>query len=228
MAMTLRHSLLTPTLIFLSVLSVLSVSSVCSTPRQGVVIICAGDSITDSEYPRDLERLLGRDGVRAKVLNYGRKGNTSGEYLRFLEEQKSSLAGERPDFILVELGTNDVRLDGDKTETPVFARNMRAIIGIFQGFSNRTGRNSVILLASIPPVPETVGFPFGPASRDRITREINPLIRDLAREERLVFVDNYALFFGAPELLPEVHPSRDGYRRLARNWYDALKPLVQK
>jgi lysophospholipase L1-like esterase len=215
--------------LFFLALTVFVVCCFCfSPPRQGVVILCAGDSITASEYPRDLERLLARDGIRAKVLNYGRKGNTSGEYLRFIEERKSSLAGERPDFILIELGTNDVRLDGDKVETPAFARNMRAIIGIFREFSNRTGRNSVILLASIPPVPETVGFPFGPASRDRITREINPLIRDIAREERLVFVDNYALFSGAPELLPEVHPSRDGYRRLARNWYDALKPLLQK
>jgi lysophospholipase L1-like esterase len=193
-----------------------------------VVILCAGDSITDSEYPRDLERLLAQDGVRSRVLNYGRKGNTSGEYLRFLEGRRASLAAERPDFVLIQLGTNDVRLDGDKTEAPAFARNLRTIIGIFREFPGRRGGPPGILLASIPPVPETVGFPFGPASRERITREINPLVRDIAREERLVFVDNYALFAGAPELLPDVHPSREGYRRLARNWRDALAPLLEK
>jgi lysophospholipase L1-like esterase len=226
--MRVRVSVLALTLIIISALSVLFLSSACSTPRLGVIILCAGDSLTDSEYPGDLERLLRGDGIPARVLNFGRKGNTSGEYLQFLEGRRAALAGERPDFVLLELGTNDVRLDGDRTSAPDFARNIRAIIAIFRGFSTRTGGRPVILLASIPPVPETVGFPFSPASGERVSREINPLIRDIAREERLVFVDNYAVFAASPELLPGVHPSREGYRRLALNWHEALSPLLKK
>jgi lysophospholipase L1-like esterase len=193
-----------------------------------VLILCAGDSLTDSAYPRDLQRLLARDGIAARVLNFGRKGDTSGEYRRFLENQRAALANRHPDFILLQLGTNDVRLDGDLTDTPTFARNMRAIIAIFRGFTGRRGGQASVLLASIPPVPDSAAFPFGPPSRERITREINPVLRELAREERLVFVDNYALFSASPELLPGVHPSREGYRRLARNWYGALAPLLKK
>jgi lysophospholipase L1-like esterase len=223
-----RFSSLTLTLVFISALGVPFLSTACSTPRRGVIILCAGDSLTDSEYPGDLERLLRRDGIPARVLNFGRKGNTSGEYLQFLEGRRAALAGERPDFVLLELGTNDVRLDGDRTSAPDFARNIRAIIAIFRGFSTRSGGRPAILLASIPPVPETAGFPFGPASGERVSREINPLIRDIAREERLVFVDNYAVFAASPELLPGVHPSREGYRRLARSWHEALGPLLRK
>jgi lysophospholipase L1-like esterase len=226
--MRVRVSSLALALIFIFALSVLFLTTACSTPRHGLIILCAGDSLTDSEYPGDLARLLRGDGIPARVLNFGRKGNTSGEYLRFLEGRRSALAKERPDFILLELGTNDVRLDGDRTSSPDFARNMRAIIAIFRGFSTRSGGRPVILLASIPPVPETAAFPLGPASAERVSREINPLIRDIAREERLVFVDNYAVFAGSPELLPGVHPSREGYRRLARNWHDALAPLIRK
>lgn len=200
----------------------------CSSPPKRVVIFCAGDSLTDSAYPQDLHRLLARDGYRAQVLNFGRKGHTSGEYLRFLERQKGALGREMPDFILLQLGTNDIRLDGDMTDTPAFGRNMRAIIAIFRGFTNREGGQPRILVATIPPVPETVGDPFGPRSRERITREINPLIETLVREERLVLVDNYSLFLQAPGLLPDAHPSREGYRRLAENWYRALKPWLKR
>ena len=87
------------------------------------------------------------------------KGDNSGQYLRFLESHKSALADTHPDFILLQLGTNDVRLDGDLTETPAFERNMRAIVAVFRGFSNRRGDESALLLATIPPVPASAGFP---------------------------------------------------------------------
>ena len=213
---------------FLAFVFLFSIACGCSPPRQGVIILCAGDSLTDSKYPGDLRRLLARDGIAARVLNFGRQGNTSGEYRRFLENRQAALANEHPDFILLQLGTNDVRLDGDLTDTPAFAGNMRAIIALFRGFTGRRGGKALILLGTIPPVPETAAFPFGPASRERVTREINPLIRRLAQEEGLVLVDHEPLFSASPELLPDVHPSREGYRRLARNWYDALVPWLKK
>ena len=224
-----RKRIFRPCRPILLAVSLLLTFSFCSPPpRRGVVILCAGDSLTDSEYPRDLRRLLARDGTAARVLNYGRKGETSGEYRRFLESRRAALADEHPDFILLQLGTNDVRLDGDLTDARAFAANMRAIIAVCRGFTGRQGGTTRILLGLIPPVPVSAGFPFGPASRERVTGEINPLIRQIAREEGLVLVDNHALFSASPELLPGVHPSREGYRRLARNWYDALKPLLGK
>jgi len=201
----------------------------CSPPaRPAVIILCAGDSLTDSAYPRDLRRLLARDGFAARVLNFGRKGDTSGEYRRFLAGRREALAAERPDFVLRPLGTNAVRLDGDRTSAAAFAANMRAIVEIFGGFADRHGGRTVLLLGLIPPVPETAGFPFGPESRQRVGGEINPLLRQIAREKGLALVDNHAPFLGSPELLPGVHPSREGYRLLARGWRDALLPLVKK
>jgi len=131
-----------------------------------------------------------------------------------------------PDFVLLQLGTNDVRVDGDHTPADTFADNMRKIIGLFRGFTDRRGESARILLATIPPLPERYSFPFGPESAGRVVREINPLIRKIAAEEQLALVDNYGLFLRSPELLPGVHPSSEGYRLLAGNWYDALKPLL--
>lgn len=200
----------------------------CSRPARGVIILCAGDSLTDSEYPRHLQRLLSREGRRAKVLNYGRKGHTSGEYLRFLRQQGAAMAREHPDFILLQLGTNDVRVDGDLTPADAFGRNLEAIISLFREFSDRRGRRARVLLATIPPLPEDYSAPFGPGSRDRVIEEINPLIRKIAVEEGLPVVDNYSLFLRSPEFLPDVHPTSEGYRLMARHWLEALRPLLPK
>jgi len=195
-----------------------------SPPPDNVVILCAGDSLTETGFPRRLKRLLERDGVRARVLNYGRSGNTSGEYLRFLEGAYGRLEEGKPDFILLQLGTNDVRLDGDRTEAGVFEENMRRILAIFSGFKNRRGAPARVFLALIPPVPPTAGYPFGPESSVRVVEEINPILRRLADKHRLVLVDNYTPLVEAPELLPDVHPTDEGYRLLAASWHAALKP----
>jgi lysophospholipase L1-like esterase len=200
----------------------------CSASPRGVIILCAGDSITESAYPQFLQKILQREGIKAKVLNYGRSGHTSSEYLKFLQKNKKTLDAERPDFVLLELGTNDVRADGDFTSTDRFKLNMKEIIGIFREFRNRSGQEAILFLATIPPVPTGTPFPFTPESIRRVTEEINPAIKKICEEEKILMVDNYSIFLHSPELLPQVHPSQDGYRRLAQNWFSALKPLLPK
>jgi len=199
----------------------------CTSPsRRGVILLCAGDSLTERGYPPFLRRLFKKSGIRARVLNFGRSGNTSAEYLGFLEEQKGAMAAAHPDFILLELGTNDVRLDGDRTETAGFSRNLARIIGIFREFADRRGVPPRILLATIPPVPEDVPHPFGRESSERVTNEINPAIRRLAAAEGLSLVDNFGLFSMSSRLLSGVHPTDEGYKLMAENWLRVLRELM--
>jgi lysophospholipase L1-like esterase len=202
--------------------------SFCSSPSRGVIILCAGDSLTAEAYPHFLQQLLNKEGIRAKVLNFGRSGSASGEYRRFLEENGAQLIKERPDFILLQLGTNDVRVDGDHADTDAFAANMKAILTMFGAFTDRTGRPSQAILATIPPVPGNTPLPFSPESSRRVMAEINPAIRALSAAAGIPLVDNQALFAGRQDLLPGVHPSRDGYRLLAANWLAALRPLLKR
>lgn len=204
----------------------LSVS--CVSPPQGIIILCAGDSITEAEYPRHLRRMLSQDGLRVRVLNCGRKGYASREYLKFLSQKKRDLAEEHPDYILLQLGTNDVRVDGDFTPAEEFERTMRQIIVIFGGFRNRRGSSSQILLATIPPLPGNLSYPFNAQSAERVVQEINPILKKIATEKNLVLVDNYSLFLEHPQFLPDVHPTSEGYRLLARNWYNSLKTLISR
>jgi len=198
----------------------------CKSSSNGLIILCAGDSITESIYPRYLQKALKREGIKARVLNYGINGNTSGEYLNFLNKNKEALSNKYPDFILLQLGTNDVRIDHDKTESLQFYMNMKNIISLFRTFKAQTGRDSQILLATVPPIPENVSFPFNKNSASRVTEEINPLIKKICMEENIPLVDNHIIFVNSPKLLPEVHPSREGYRELSLNWLRALKPFL--
>jgi len=209
-------------------LSIILFLTYCSSPPSGIIILCAGDSITEADYPYFLHKIMKKEGIRAKVLNYGQSGFTSGEYLNFLIGNKDMVANEQPDFILLQLGTNDVRTDHDLTSGEQFYSNMKEILKICRGFRNRSGKKSEILLATIPPIPDRSSFPFTSESQVRVTEEINPLIKKVSAEEKITLVDNYTLFVHSPHLLPEVHPSREGYKHLAQNWYEALKPLLSK
>lgn len=202
--------------------------SFCSTSPGGIIVFCAGDSITAEAYPHFLQRIFNSEGRRAKVLNYGRNGHTSGEYLSFLEKNRARLEAECPDFILLELGTNDVRADIDLTPTSVFKSNMKRIIEIFRSFKSRSGKTPVIFLATIPPVPEGTPLPFTPESVARVEAEINPALKSISQEERIPLVDNFTLFFKEPGLLRGVHPTLEGYRRLARRWFESLQPFLSK
>jgi lysophospholipase L1-like esterase len=202
--------------------------SFCSTSPKGIVILCAGDSITAQAYPHFLQKIFIRQGIKAKVLNYGRSGNTSGEYLSFLQRNRDRLKAETPDFVLLELGTNDVRADIDFTPSDVFKANMKTIVEIFRTFKSRSGKSPAMLLGTILPIPEGTPFPFTPQSVARVEGEINPAIQSICEEERIPLVDGHALFLKEPGLLQGVHPSQEGYRRLAQHWFDALNPLISK
>jgi lysophospholipase L1-like esterase len=195
----------------------------CSSPPTGTIILCAGDSITEIGYPEFLGRILKKEGIRAKVLNQGKRGYNSKEYLTFLKRNKAAIRDDLPDFICLQLGTNDVRTDHDNTSADEFYANMKEIIRYFRDIKTRAGKNPRILVATVPPIPNSTPFPFSHLSAERVTQEINPLIRKLAQEEKLMLVDNYTVFLRSPDLLPDVHPSDQGYQALAQNWFAALK-----
>jgi len=189
------------------------------------VILCAGDSITADVYPLLLKEMLERDGLRVQVINAGVKGDSTAEYLGFLERSRIVERSE-PKWVLLQLGTNDVRIDSHDTPLPRFRRNLEAILDRIGRQRNRDGSVPRVLLATIPPIPSDVRWHFNAASRARVEAEINPAIRAIARERGLILADHHALFAARPELLPDVHPSPEGYRELAAAWRRILLPLL--
>jgi lysophospholipase L1-like esterase len=196
-----------------------------SPPPPPAVVLCAGDSITAGGYPWYLKRRLDEAGQRFQVINAGEKGNTSGEYLGFLRRSRL-LDRTNPRWVLLQLGTNDVRSDGDATFVRRFRENLEAILDQVVAHRNPDGSTPRVLLATIPPVPVEVAGHFDAASRARVEADINPAIREIAGRRGIPIVDNHRLFAARPELLPGIHPSEAGYRALANAWYEVLAPLL--
>lgn len=188
-------------------------------------ILCAGDSITAASYPDRLRLLLEGTGHRYRVVNAGRGGNTSGEYLGFLLRSRI-LDRENPRWVLLQLGTNDVRIDGDATPIGKFQENLGEILDLVTRHRNPDGTTPRVLLATIPPVPAEVTGHFDASSRARVEAEVNPAIREIAALRGIPLVENHAVFQAHPEWLPAIHPTEEGYRALAQSWFEALAPLL--
>ena len=189
------------------------------------VILCAGDSITAASYPRHLKKLLLGDGLQVQVINAGVKGDNTAEYIRFLDRSQI-IERTSPSWVLLQLGTNDLRIDSHATTTEQFRKNLEAILERFGRHRRRDGSLPRIILATIPPIPLEVRWHFDAGSRARVEAELNPAIREIARRHGLFLVDIHALFAARPDLLPEIHPSEEGYRALARFWHRILAPLL--
>lgn len=189
------------------------------------VILCAGDSITAASYPKHLKQLMIEDGIPVQVINAGVKGDSTAEYIRFLERSQI-IERTAPHWVLLQLGTNDLRIDSHATTTEQFQRNLEAIIERFGRLRLRDGSSPEIILATIPPIPVEVPWQFNARSRTRVETEINPAIRTIARRRQLILVDVHAVFAARPHLLPEIHPNEEGYRVLALTWHRVLKPRI--
>lgn len=194
---------------------------------RALVVLAAGDSLTAATYPGHLQTLCDAAKLKVRVVNGGVKGHTSGEYLAYLKSS-GILARTTPDVILLQLGTNDVRIDGDRTEAPRFYRQMNEILDLMLQHRGARGAAPAVFLATIPPVVVSVPRHFDDSSRRRVTEEINPTIRRIGRERALPLVEIHDLFARHPEWLPEIHPTEDGYREMARRWFDVLRPHLAR
>lgn len=189
------------------------------------VILCAGDSITAASYPGYLQELLARDGLLVQVINAGVKGDNTAEYINYLEKSRI-VERTDPSWILLQLGTNDLRIDNHATTTEQFRTNLESILDRIGRHRSQDGSSPRVILATIPPIPVEIRWRFNVGSRVRVETEINPAIRDIASRRGLLLADNHSLFATRPSLLPDIHPSEEGYRVLAEAWYRIIAPMV--
>jgi len=191
-----------------------------------LTILCMGDSITARAYPAKLGAILRKEGFKnICVKNLGRSGDTSGEYLRYLKSHPEVLKG-RVDVVLIQLGTNDVRVDHDHTDTQTFEKNMEKIVSMIR----KRHPKAKIFMATIPPVLKDVPGYFDWTSRKRVSEEINPFIIRLARRLVCTRVDVYQVFKNHPEWYDKdgIHPNEMGARKLAEVYAQTVLPVLSK
>ncbi len=192
-------------------------------------ILCVGDSITTSpygDYTKHLSDFINTKDIKLKVYSGARPGNTTGEYLKYLK-RSNLLKKTTPNYVIVMLGTNDVRKDRDNTPTHKFIKNMKEIIKITKNHKNPDGSKPIIFIATIPPIFNIDLNPFNETSKTRIDKEIVPSIKKIAKEEKINLIDIYTFFKNKPELLPGIHPNQDGYYSIAKFIFKNILPYIK-
>jgi lysophospholipase L1-like esterase len=187
-------------------------------------VLCLGDSLTESSYPRHLAAELERRGVAAEVRSLGFPGATSRELLAAMYEV--DLSRLAPELCVLLVGTNDSRIDLNHVPTPKFCQALESLATLLlQPFGPGTARPQLVLCT--PPPVQPVPFHFSEDSTRRLEQEIRPAIRVLGRRLRVPVVE-LGDRLGAGDLQPgDVHPTEEGYRRIAAAVADALAPWLR-
>ena len=151
----------------------------------------------------------------------GHPGYTMGDISR---DMKGWLDGQRPDIILLMIGTNDVAWWTFENGKQTGARH-DALIGQIQAARPQAW----IFVASIPPMSSVLIEP-NKADRAILTQQFNAAIRAnvQARQsagQKIRFVDVNAALVTA-DLYDGVHPTEAAHAKIAQKWLDALLPLL--
>jgi lysophospholipase L1-like esterase len=200
-------------------------------------ILCIGDSITagtgstpGGSYPDCLEGYLAIRFKNVTVFSAGMPGYSTKDYREFMAkaihlpqtpEEKVFLHNQPYEAVIVMLGTNDCRKD-NWVESQDSARYLKEIAASSQqltgGKSSRVFLCSILPLAS--PMPRDIRGGGHEWRQYRVEEEINPMIRKMARELEMSFIDIYTHFvcgIHAGELLYDgIHPFDSGYRLIAK------------
>ncbi len=203
--------------------AILALPSV-SRPSAPLVVCCAGDSLM-RPIPVHLRALAPASGLLLEIREWAQGGLNTETYPSFYHRLLPEWEGKACDAILLQLGTNDAVPLLEKSWGPAdFRDRMTGILAEFKKYPGQKRRRPVLFLATVPLFcdrPES-------AARNRIVETvINPLIRDIARTEGAVLVDNGAVLNHRPALYdPDcVHPGPEGEKALALNWLAALRRI---
>ncbi len=191
---------------------------------QAFDIIGFGDSITQGwpfvtqtgngrrtgGYEPKLETLFTDAGYSVRILNYGVAGETTTRGVRRIDDVLRSTNAE---YILIMEGTNDAN---NGITTQAIISNLRFMI-------DRARAHGVEpILATLTP-DERLTF-------KRIPTVLNPAIRELAREKKVMLCDQYDALVDQNWSVDGFHPNNAGYQLMAKAWFYILRlffdPLI--
>lgn len=186
------------------------------------VYMAFGDSITrgdgappGADYPAQLQSLLLSALGDAQVVNRGADATNSYEAI---ERLNRNLGWNHPAFTLILYGTNDWHVIGCQDNAPAChaVDNLRTVI------QRVKASRSLPFLATLPPVNPALA----PASRNQWVKDINELLKPMAREEGAVVADLHAAFMkqqNLPSLFSDdVHLNQAGYAVVAQAFLEAI------
>lgn len=194
-------------------------------PRKDAVrVACVGNSITygariknreRDSYPSVLARMLG-DGYLVK--NFGVSARTllnKGDHPYMKEKAYQNALAFNPNIVIIKLGTNDSKSFNWKYKAD-FAKDMQTMIDAFKALPVQPK-----IYLCYPSKAYQTGDNI---SDDVIVKEIMPLIKKVAKKNKLPILDLHTAMDGMPQLFPDkIHPNEEGAKIMAKAVYEGIK-----
>lgn len=195
-----------------------------SPQKDAIRVACMGNSITYGAgiryqardgYPAVLGRLLGED---YWVGNFGQSGSTllgkaNRPYIK--EEAYREALDFCPDIVVLKLGTNDSKPKNWKYKAD-FANDLQAMIDTLKQLPSHPK-----IYLCYPAKAYKDNFEI---SEQNIVNEVIPIIRKVAKKNRLETIDLHTAMDGMPENFPDgIHPNEKGAEEMAKIIYRHLK-----
>ncbi|MGE8534991.1 SGNH/GDSL hydrolase family protein [Chryseobacterium sp. D764] len=197
-----------------------------------------GDSITYGEYDGvfggwvdilkryALQQFHEGNGDELILFNLGIGGETTEGLLKRIPHELNARNSADGNIIFLSHGANDLAVkEGVQIVDPEkFKSNMSAAIAYAKEFSNE------IYLVSILPFSEKIDGVVVSSGKKRINEDVvvyNKILKDLAAEHSLGYIDFYAAFLEDKEILLSadgVHPNEKGYGMMA----EVAIPIIEK
>ena len=208
------------------IITLIMITSFTAVVGQRIKVACVGNSVTygyglpnpaTDAYPAQLQKMLGD---AFDVRNFGRNGATlmhgSGTTYRLQNECKRALAFA-PDYVVIDLGLNDVDPMNWTPNDTAFTRDYRELIDAFR----RVNPRCRIWICHMTPI--AYDYPnYFHGLRERYAM-IRQKIADMARETGASLIDLREPFRHRLDLLFDgLHPNAEGARLLAATIGEAL------
>lgn len=188
-------------------------SKIRTAPAKPISVACVGDSITEwSEYPADLQTILGED---YNVSNFGVAGSavSTNWFKPYMEQPafQDSMDFE-PSIVIIMLGTNDAHTD---QSTDSFVNDYETLVAYYQSLPG----DQRIILVKPPPI-YTNNLELDGTS---LQEEVLPLIEQVAGNMSLPVLDVNAALTNHPEYFVDgVHPNSNGASAIAAEISQAI------
>ena len=179
-------------------------------------VACVGNSITagmgvasNLNYPTKLDGILG---TGYAVTNYGNSGKTMLRDVNdayWKQPEFAKVFADKPDIIVIELGTNDSKDYIWPYNKQNFKRDYKAMIDTFRTISSKPS-----IWITLQPRANNISWGMPDTT---IALRVNPLIREVALEKATALIDLRTGFNGHPEWYQSdsVHPNAAGANGMA-------------
>lgn len=197
-----------------------------------------GDSITYGEYDGvfggwvdilkryALQKFHEGNGDELILFNLGIGGETTEGLLKRIPHELKARNSADGNIVFLSYGANDLAVkDGQQIVNPEqFRNNIKEAVTHARQFSNE------IYLVSILPFSQKIDGVAVSSGKKRINEDVvvyNQILKDIAAEDSLIYIDFYSAFLEDKEILLSadgVHPNEKGYGMMA----EIAIPIIEK